>query len=106
MIKSGGINLYPREIEEVMLQHPSVEEIAVIGVPDPVWNEVPKALVVLRAGHAASSEELIAFAVGRMARFKVPRSVDFIDALPRNTSGKVLKRELRKPYWEQHARMV
>ncbi|MGE4239119.1 long-chain-fatty-acid--CoA ligase [Ramlibacter sp.] len=106
MVKSGGINIYPREIEEVLLAHPAIGEVAVIGVPDPRWGECVKAVVVLRAGHALDADALIAFARERMAKFKAPQSVDFVDALPRNASGKVLKRELRQPYWRAQERQV
>jgi acyl-CoA synthetase (AMP-forming)/AMP-acid ligase II len=100
MIKSGGENIYPAEVENALYAHPDVSDVAVIGVPDERWGEVPKAIVVRRPGSAVSEEELLEFGRTRIARFKVPRSVNFVDTLPRNTSGKVLKRELRRPYWE------
>ncbi len=106
MIVSGSLKVFPREVEEVMLEHPEVSDVAVVGVPDPKWREVPKAFVVRQAGSAVTEEALIAFVQERLAKFKVPKSVDFIDALPRNTSGKVLKRELRKPFWETESRQV
>jgi acyl-CoA synthetase (AMP-forming)/AMP-acid ligase II len=99
MIISGGENIYPAEVEEALYAHPDVSDVAVIGVPDERWGEVPKAIVVRRPGCTLSEEELIEFTRTRIARFKVPRSVDFVDALPRNTSGKILKRELRRTYW-------
>ena len=106
MIKSGGINVYPREIEEVLLEHPAISEVAVIGVPHPRWDEAVKAIVCLRPGQVLTAEELIAFSRERMAPFKVPQSVDFVDRLPRSATDKVLKRELRRPYWEGRARQV
>jgi long-chain acyl-CoA synthetase len=90
-------------VENALYAHPDVSDVAVIGVPDELWGEVPKAIVVQRPGSTVSQEELLEFARTRIARFKVPRSVDFVDALPRNTSGKVLKRELRRPFWEHRA---
>jgi acyl-CoA synthetase (AMP-forming)/AMP-acid ligase II len=106
MIVSGAENVYPREVEEVLYRHPAVADAAVIGVPDAEFGEAVKAVVVLRPGATASAEELIAFCRGRLGGYKRPRSVDFVAALPRNPSGKVLKRELREPYWRGHARRV
>lgn len=106
MIVSGGLNIYPREIEEVLMEHPAIAEVAVIGVPDDRWREAVKAIVVTKAGNQISVDELIAFARERMAKYKVPQSVDFSEALPRNTSGKVLKRELRLPFWTGRERLV
>ncbi len=106
MIVSGGENVYPREVEEVLFQHPAVADVAVIGVPDERWGEAVKAIVVLREGAQADAAELIEFCRGRLAGYKRPQSVDFVDALPRNPSGKVLKRELREPYWQGHTRRV
>jgi long-chain acyl-CoA synthetase len=98
MIVSGGENVYPVEVEEALSQHPDVAEVAVIGVPDERWGETVKALVVARPGSAPTADELIAFARERLAGYKLPRSVEFVDELPRTPSGKVLKRELRKRY--------
>jgi len=98
MIVSGGENVYSVEVEEVISQHSAVAEIAVIGVPDERWGETVKALVVRTPGTNATGEELIAFARERLAGYKLPRSVDFVDELPRTPSGKVLKRELRDRY--------
>ena len=98
MIVSGGENVYPVEVEEALAQHPDVAEAAVIGVPDERWGETVKALVVVRPGSATTADELIAFARERLAGYKLPRSVDFVEELPRTPSGKVLKRELRKRY--------
>jgi acyl-CoA synthetase (AMP-forming)/AMP-acid ligase II len=96
MIVSGGENVYPIEVEEALSQHPDVAEVAVIGVPDEHWGETVKALVVARAGSSPTADELVAFARERLAGYKLPRSVEFVDELPRTPSGKVLKRELRK----------
>jgi long-chain acyl-CoA synthetase len=99
MIVTGGENVYPAEVENALMQHPSVADVAVIGVPDDKWGEAVKAIVVAAAGTEPSPQELIAFARERLAGYKLPKSVDFTDALPRNPSGKLLKRELREPYW-------
>jgi acyl-CoA synthetase (AMP-forming)/AMP-acid ligase II len=106
MIVSGGENIYPAEVESALFGHPAVADVAVIGVPDDRWGEAVKAVVVLKAGQAANADELIGFARNRIAGYKLPKTVDFIPELPRNPSGKVLKRELRKPYWEGRDRQV
>jgi acyl-CoA synthetase (AMP-forming)/AMP-acid ligase II len=98
MIVSGGENVYPVEVEEALSHHPAVGEVAVIGVPDDRWGEAIKALVVLRPGSATSAAELVAFARERLAGYKLPRTIDFVDGLPRTASGKVLKHELRDRY--------
>jgi len=95
MVISGGVNIFPREVEEELLRHPDILDAAVVGVPDERWGESLKAFVVLRAGAKLSAEELAAFCEGRLARFKIPRIVDALPALPRNAYGKVLKGELR-----------
>jgi fatty-acyl-CoA synthase len=96
LIISGGENVYPAEVEEVLYQHPAVAECAVVGVPDDRWGEVGVAVVVLRDGARADADELLSFLTGCIARFKVPKSVAFTDSLPRTASGKVLTSELRK----------
>jgi acyl-CoA synthetase (AMP-forming)/AMP-acid ligase II len=106
MIVSGGENVYPSVVENVLYQYPAVAEAAVIGVPDERWGETVKAIVVLRAGAAATAEEIIAFCRGKLAGFERPRSVEFVDALPRTPTGKVLKRVLREPYWSGQSRRV
>jgi acyl-CoA synthetase (AMP-forming)/AMP-acid ligase II len=98
MILSGDENIYPAEVEEVLHSHPSVLEAAVIGVPDDRWGETVKAIVVMKAGATIDEEGLIAFCKERISSYKKPSSVDFVDTLPRNPSGKVLKTELRKQY--------
>jgi acyl-CoA synthetase (AMP-forming)/AMP-acid ligase II len=106
MIVSGGENIYPREVEEVLYQHPAVAEAAVIGIPDDKFGEAVKAVVVLRAGGTADADTIMDFCKGRLAGYKRPRSIDFAAALPRNPSGKVLKKDLREPYWKGHTRRV
>lgn len=99
MIISGGENVYPIEVENALVVHPDVAEVAVIGVPDPKWGEAVKAVVVLRPDANSDPSALIEFTRQRIAAYKCPRSVDFVDALPRNALGKILKKELRRPYW-------
>ncbi len=106
MIVSGGENVYPREVETALFEHPAVADVAVIGVPDEKWGETVKAIVVLREGQEATDAELIEFCRDRLAGYKRPRSVDFTAELPRNASGKVLKKDLREEYWQGHARRV
>ncbi len=106
MIIYGGENIYPAEIEAVLCEHESVAEAAVIGVPDARWGETVKAFVVLRFGHNVKQRELIQFSRSRIADFKAPKSIEFVDILPRNPSGKVLKRVLRAPYWTVGERQV
>jgi long-chain acyl-CoA synthetase len=106
MIISGGQNVYPVEVENVLMAHPAIADVAVIGVPDKQWGEAVKAIAVRKPGASAEAEEIIAFARERIAHFKAPSSVDFAEALPRNPSGKILKRELREPYWAGLARRI
>ncbi|MFY0409610.1 long-chain-fatty-acid--CoA ligase [Solicola sp. PLA-1-18] len=106
MIVTGGENVYSPEVERVLAEHPAVAELAVIGVPDDRWGETVKAVVALKPGTSATSEELIAFARERLARYKCPSSVDVVEALPRNPTGKIMKRDLRKPYWADRDRSV
>jgi fatty-acyl-CoA synthase len=98
MIISGGENIYPAEVESLLYGHPAVAECAVIGVPDDTWGEVGKALIVLRPGHAVKAEELLAYLDGRLARFKIPKYLEFVPELPKNAAGKLLKAPLRKLY--------
>jgi fatty-acyl-CoA synthase len=106
MIVSGGENVYPAEVENAIFGHAGVADVACIGVPDERWGEVVKAFVVPKPGVELTADELIAFARTRIAGYKVPKSVDFITALPRNPSGKILRRELRAPYWAGRERNV
>ena len=100
MIIRGGENISPEEVENALYTHPAVEEAAVIGVPDPEWGQQPRAIVVLKEGEAATADELIEYCRERMSSFKRPRSVVFVDELPRTSTGKVLKRVLREQYGE------
>ena len=106
MIISGGENIYPAEVESAVYGHPHVAEVAVIGVPDDTWGEAVKAVVALKPGAPEDPADIIAFAKGRIAGFKAPKTVDFVGALPRNASGKILRRELREPYWAGRERQV
>ena len=106
MIISGGANIYPREVEEVICTHPAVQEVTVIGVPDEKWGESVKALVVLRPAAQAAEADIIEHCRLRLASYKKPTSVDFLRELPKNAYGKILKRELRDPYWAGRNRNV
>ena len=106
MIVSGGENVYPAEVENALSSHSAVADVAVIGVPHDRWGETVKAIVVRAAGADPTREELIAHARQRLAHYKCPTSVDFTDALPRNPSGKILKRQLREPYWKGYERRI
>ncbi|UYN93689.1 MAG: fatty acid--CoA ligase [Enhydrobacter sp.] len=106
MIVSGGENIYPAEVESALFGHPAVADVAVIGVPDERWGEAVKAVVVRKPGAQVTEGALIGWARERIAGYKLPKSVDFIDALPRNPTGKILKRELRKAYWADQQRQV
>jgi acyl-CoA synthetase (AMP-forming)/AMP-acid ligase II len=106
MIVSGSENVYPIIVENVLAQHPAIAEVAVIGAPDEKWGETVKAVVVLRDGASASEAELIDFCRDKLAGYERPHSVDFINALPRTATGKVLKRSLREPYWIGRNRQV
>lgn len=99
MIISGGENIYPVEIENFIYQHPKIAEVAIIGVPDEKWGEAGKAIVVCKEGQRVSEEDILDFLKGKVAKYKIPKSVEFINALPRNPAGKVLKRTLREKYW-------
>jgi len=98
MFISGGENVYPVEIEKVLYEHAAVAQCAVIGVPDEKWGEVGKAFVVFKPSPTATAEELIEFLRGRLARYKVPKSVEFMESLPLSPTGKILKRELKKAF--------
>jgi acyl-CoA synthetase (AMP-forming)/AMP-acid ligase II len=106
MIISGGENIYPAEVESAICDHPDVAEVAVVGVPDEKWGEAVKAIVVMKPGKKAAASDIINFTRERIAGFKTPKSVDFIEALPRNASGKILRRHLRDPYWQGKDRKV
>jgi acyl-CoA synthetase (AMP-forming)/AMP-acid ligase II len=98
MIISGGENVYPREIEEVLYRHPGVLECAVIGLPDEKWVERVHAVIVLREGAREDANDIIEFCKEHIARYKAPRSVDFVETLPKNPQGKILKKDLRASY--------
>ncbi len=106
MIITGGENVYPAEVESAIYGHLDVADVAVVGVPDASWGEAVKAIVVKKPGTNPTPQDIIAYTKTRIAAFKCPKSVDFIDALPRNPSGKILRRQLREPYWAGHERRV
>lgn len=106
MIVSGGANIYPAEIEKIMSAHPKIQDVAVIGVPDPRWGEAVKAVITLRPGAQATARELCDFCRGKLASYKIPSSVDFVKEIPRNPSGKILKKELRDRYWAERQKKV
>ncbi len=105
-INTGGENVYPREVEEVLLAHPAVADAAVVGVPDDRWGEAVLAVVVRRTDATVSDRDLTAHCRDRIAGYKVPRRIEFVDSLPRTATGKVLRRELREPYWKGRVRRV
>ena len=109
MIISGGANIYPAEIENVLLMHPKVGDAAVFGIPHQDWGEEVKAVVEPAPGveaNAALTDELLGFCREKLAKFKLPRSIDYTDAMPRDPNGKLYKRKLRDPYWEGHTRAI
>jgi len=106
MIVSGGENVYPAEVESALMSHPGIADVAVIGVPDEKWGETVKAMVVKAAGVEVTEREIIEYAKERLAKFKCPTSVDWVESLPRNPSGKILKKDLRAPYWVGRERQV
>jgi acyl-CoA synthetase (AMP-forming)/AMP-acid ligase II len=106
MIISGGENIYSPEVERVLVEHPAVMEVAIIGVPDDTWGESVKAVVSLNEGQSATEDELIGYCREHLAHFKCPKSVDITGPLPRNPTGKILKKDLRAPYWQGRERAV
>jgi len=106
MIISGGFNVYPSEVEQVIWSHPAVQDCAVIGVPDEKWGEAVKAVVELNPGQSASADELIALCKEKLGSVKAPKSVDFVATLPRSPVGKVLKKDLRQQYWQGIERKI
>jgi acyl-CoA synthetase (AMP-forming)/AMP-acid ligase II len=106
MIITGGENVYPAEVESAIYGHPDVLEVAVIGVPDDKWGEAVKAVCAPKPGRTIDADSVIGWARERIAGFKVPKSIDIIDALPRNPSGKILRKDLRAPYWDGRERQV
>jgi long-chain acyl-CoA synthetase len=109
MIISGGVNIYPQEIDAELLKHPDVTDVCTVGVPSEEWGEEVKSVVQLKSGSSASpelAESIMAFARDRLPGFKCPRSVDFADALPRLPSGKIQRRHVRSPYWEGRDKQI
>ena len=106
LIISGGFNVYPREVEQAIESHPGVQEVAVIGIPDPVWGEAVKALVVLKPGVQSTEEEIIELCRAKISSYKKPQSVEFVSNLPKNFQGKIMKRSLREKYWQGLERKV
>ena len=106
MIVYAGENVYPAEIENILYEHPAISEVAVIGVPDEDFGESIKAIVVLKPEMKATALEIINFVRGKVANFKLPRSVEFTQSLPRTPSGKVQKGKLREKYWQGYERRV
>src|SRR6266849_5835856 len=106
MIISGGENIYPAEVEAILAAHPNVADVAVIGVPDDTWGEAVKAIVIKKPNASLTADELIDWSKDKLAGFKRPRSIDFVEVIPRNPTGKILKKDLRAPYWVGHERAV
>ena len=106
MVVSGGENIYPTEVENALVQHPGIADVAVIGVPDDKFGEALLAVVVLAPEQSLTVEELIEFCRDKIAGYKIPRQLKLVEALPRNPSGKLLKKELRAPYWESADRGI
>jgi acyl-CoA synthetase (AMP-forming)/AMP-acid ligase II len=106
MIISGGFNVYPSEVEQVIWGHPAVQDCAVIGVPDPDWGEAVKAVVELNPGQSVTAQELIALCKEKLGSVMAPKSVDFVAQLPRSPVGKVIKKDLRQPYWDAAQRKI
>ncbi len=106
VVISGGVNVYPAEVEAVLCNHEAVLDAAVFGIPDADWGERPMGVVALRAGSELTAAELIAYARGRLASYKVPGTIEFRDAIPRDESGKIARRRLREPYWETVGRRI
>jgi len=106
MIISGGMNIYPAEIEAALERHPAVREVAVFGIPSEEWGEAVHAAVVVESGHTLTPEALMGFGREHLASYKVPRSISFVDELPKTGSGKLLKRSLREPFWQGRTRRV
>jgi acyl-CoA synthetase (AMP-forming)/AMP-acid ligase II len=103
IIITGGFNVYSSEVESILLNHPSVLEAAVIGVPDEKWVEAIKGIVKLKKGMSVTADELIEYCKDKLSSYKKPRSIDIVDELPKTSYGKVLKKELRKRYWGDDA---
>jgi fatty-acyl-CoA synthase len=101
LIVTGALNVYPSEVEKVIQNHPAVQEVAVIGVPSEKWGEEIKAVIVLKEGQKVGADEIIKFCEDKLAGFKKPKSIEFIEKLPRNPTGKILRRELKERFSKQ-----
>jgi acyl-CoA synthetase (AMP-forming)/AMP-acid ligase II len=106
MIISGGFNIFPREVEQVVMTHPAIQDCAVVGIPDPKWGEAVLAAVELRPGAELDVEQLLAHCRSRLGGLKTPKSIAIVDRLPRSSVGKVLRREVRAPYWPKNGRQI
>ena len=106
MIISGGENISPSEIENQIMEHPAVREVAVIGQPDENWGDAVTAVIVLIEGMTVMEEEIKEFCRNKLARFKIPKFVDFVDELPKNATGKILRKKVREPYWEKMEHII
>jgi acyl-CoA synthetase (AMP-forming)/AMP-acid ligase II len=106
MIISGGFNVYPSEVEQVIWTHPAVQDCAVIGAPHPEWGEAVTAVVELNPGATLSEQELLEYCRPKLGGIRTPKRVDFVEALPRSANGKVLKKDIRETYWSQHDRKI
>ncbi len=106
MIIAGGVNIYPAEIEAAILRHPDVQDAAVIGIPDDEFGEQVKAFCELKPGHSATGEAILDFCRDHLASYKRPKSITIVEELPRNTMGKLLKRELREPFWKSRDKKI
>lgn len=106
MIVSGGENIYPIEIENVLSKHAAITDVAVVGIPDDKYGETPLACVVCATGQTLTIEELITYCRDQLAGYKIPRRLEFYETLPRNPSGKILKKTLREPYWKNRERKI
>ncbi len=106
MIVSGGFNIYPKEVEDILYGHPAVLEAAVFGVPDETWGEAVKAVISVRSGMKVTEEEIIEHCRKHLASYKKPKSVDFIEELPKSPFGKIWRRKLKEPYWQGRGRMI
>ena len=106
LVVSGGFNVYSSEIEEIFYSHPAIFEACAVGVPDEKWGEAVKAVVVLKKGHTSTEQELIDNCIRSLAGYKKPRSIDFVQDLPKNPNGKILRRVVREKYWHHKDRRV
>ena len=107
MIISGGVNIYPAEIEGILMTHPAILDVAIFGIPDDDWGEQVKAVVETKNGVTPGlDEEILAWSRERLAKFKCPKSIDFVDEMPRDPNGKLAKRKLRDPYWAHLDRQI